>query len=66
MLHCCGCPAATVSPALLATHAQKLTSSLMVAYLLLASGHDERLHKPVTLYSLRQKFCVLVLALKLQ
>lgn len=26
----------------------------------MASGHDERLHRPVTLNSLRQKFCVRV------
>lgn len=36
-------------------------SSLMVAYWLLASGQEERLHSPVRLYSLRQKFCVFVL-----
>lgn len=36
--------------------------SLTVAYLLLARGHDCRLHCPVTLYSLRQKDCVRVLA----
>lgn len=29
----------------------------MVAYRELARGHDWRLHSPVTLYSLRQKFC---------
>ena len=40
--------------------------SLMVAYLLLAKGQLLRLQRPVTLYSLRQKFCTCVLALKLQ
>lgn len=41
-------------------------SSLMVAYLLFARGQLLRLQSPVTLYSLRQKFCTLVLDLKLQ
>lgn len=36
-------------------------SSLMVAYWLLARGHDERLHNPVMLNSLRQKFWLFVL-----
>lgn len=36
-------------------------SSLMVAYWLFARGHDERLHNPVMLYSLRQKFWLFVL-----
>lgn len=36
-------------------------SSLMVAYWLLASGQDERLHNPVRLYSFRQKFWLFVL-----
>lgn len=31
-------------------------SSLIVAYLLFASGQELLLHNPVTLYSLRQKF----------
>lgn len=35
--------------------------SLTVAYLEFANGHDCRLHRPVTLYSFRQKFCVAVL-----
>lgn len=36
-------------------------SSLTVAYWLLASGHEDRLQRPVMLYSLRQNFCDLVL-----
>lgn len=36
-------------------------SSRTVAYWLLASGHDTRVHKPVKLYSCRQKFRVSVL-----
>lgn len=36
-------------------------SSRTVAYWLLANGHDAREHKPVKLYSWRQKFCVSVL-----
>ena len=35
--------------------------SLTVAYREFARGHDCRLHSPVTLYSFRQKFCVVVL-----
>ena len=35
--------------------------SLTVAYRLLASGHDQRPHKPLTLNSLRQNVCVRVL-----
>lgn len=38
----------------------------MVAYLLFARGQLLRLHRPVTLYSLRQKFCTCVFDLKLQ
>eukprot|EP00966_Prymnesium_polylepis_P056700 1312090-Prymnesium_polylepis.1 len=38
----------------------------MVAYCELASGHEVRLHMPVRLYSLRQKVCVRVFALKEQ
>jgi hypothetical protein len=38
----------------------------MVAYLLFARGQLLLLHRPVTLYSFRQKFCVCVFALKLQ
>ena len=36
-------------------------SSLMVAYLLFAKGHDCLLQSPVTLYSFLQKFFVSVL-----
>ena len=50
----------------LQTPGEAPTCSLMVAYRLFASGQLLRLHSPVTLYSLRQKFWVCVLALKLQ
>jgi hypothetical protein len=39
----------------------KPSCSLTVAYREFAKGHDWRLHRPVTLYSFRQKFCVEVL-----
>jgi hypothetical protein len=35
--------------------------SRTVAYRLLASGQDWRVQSPLTLYSFRQKFCVVVL-----
>lgn len=41
-------------------------SSMMVAYLLFASGHELLLQRPVTLCLLRQKFCFSVFDLKLQ
>lgn len=41
-------------------------SSLIVAYRLFASGQELRLQRPLTLYSFRQKFCVLVLTLYVQ
>ena len=41
-------------------------SSLMVAYWLLANGHADLLHKPVKLYSLRQKWCVVARTLNEQ
>ena len=46
--------------------AHRPSSSLMVAYCELARGHAVRLHRPVRLYSLRQKVCVVVFTLKEQ
>ena len=41
-------------------------SSRIVAYLLFANGQEDLLHRPVTLYSFLQKFCVFVLTLYVQ
>ena len=37
-----------------------------MAYLLFANGQEDLLHRPVTLYSFLQKFCVFVLTLYVQ